>query len=161
MADGLPASQPTVEAKDKVPLNEIFRWLGTYYLHQDKLGWARTQVLLVIEAAVFTGGMSRTGPLSIIFLVGGACVLWLLQRVIRRDWQIRDATREQLLPLLDQRTFKLSPPPEQGTIRGRHFVPVVMWGLFGMNVLLAGLKVWGMWSKLFDGSMWLPEFWLS
>lgn len=74
--------------------NEVYRFLVTYYLHQDKLSWSRTQTLVVVEAGLLAASFAKGGLIAIISLLIGSIVIWLIWRLIQRDWEIRDQNLE-------------------------------------------------------------------
>ena len=51
---------------------EIYRFLTTYYVHQDKLSWSRTQALGLVELATLGAALSQSFSLAVPSLVAGS-----------------------------------------------------------------------------------------
>jgi hypothetical protein len=71
---------------------DFYRFACAYYLHQDKLSWSRTQILFAVEAAVLTAALSQSQRtwIAVAALVLGSVLVFLIWRLIQRDWEIRD-----------------------------------------------------------------------
>lgn len=84
---------------DNTGLNrEVYRFLVTYYLYQDQLGWSRTKLLFTVEAAVLAAAFAYKGFLATAVLTAGIILVVLIWFIVERDWQIRD----QHLAVLDR-----------------------------------------------------------
>lgn len=121
---------------------EVFRFMATYYIYQDQIGWSRTQTMVVVEVAVLAGAFARQGPLSPIVLVVGACVVCYLFRLIQRDWQVRDRIGCNLDPVLKRYDIRLVPAPAARLLRGGTIITRIAAGSIIVNLLLAAMKAW-------------------
>jgi hypothetical protein len=126
----------------EVTPNEVYRFLGAYWIYQDQIGWSRTQTIVIVEAAILAGALGRHGPLSPLILVLGSLLIHWLFRIIARDWQMRDYLAEFLDPINESHGLQLIPPPAPGGIRGRTVVARVSRGIIALNFILAAVRTW-------------------
>jgi hypothetical protein len=132
--------QPTTKSPRVLTLPndaEIYNFLTRYYLHQDQLSWSRIQTIVAIEGAVLAGALAKGGLLACGLLAFGALVIWLLWKLINRDWQVRD----QDLDLLDQvhkpKGIRLTTPPIPSWASGQRLLSVLVGLIMGFDALVA------------------------
>jgi len=117
--------------------SEFYRFIGAYYLHQDTLSWSRTQNLFAVEAGVLVAAFTRHGWLALLALLLGSGLVFLIWRLIQRDWQIRD----QYNPYFDEFHkawgVTLGVPPKNRWYRGHHIVKIIYCSMIALNLCFA------------------------
>jgi hypothetical protein len=130
---------------------EFYRFIYTYYLHQDALSWKRTELLFLLEAGVLaTALVQRTSvTVAVSALAGGSILVFLIWRLIQRDGQVRDQYNryfkkfhERFIhdPTMPDRI--MSVPPKTKWYRGGQIVRVIIWSLIAINLLCANGILW-------------------
>ena len=116
---------------------EFYRFIYTYYFHQDSLAWTRTQNLLVIEAGVLAAAFSKGGWLAIVALVLGSVLVLLVWHLIQRDWQVRDQYNHYFDEFHKEWGVTLGVPPKGYWYRGRHIIQAIAWSTIAFNLCSA------------------------
>jgi hypothetical protein len=122
---------------ESVKPEEFYRFIYTYYFYQEGVSWTRTQNLLVVEGGVLAAAFSQHGQLAILALAGGSVLVFLIWRLIQRDWQIRD----QYIPYFDEFHkdwgVKMALPAKGYWYRGRHIINAIIWSVIVFNLCSA------------------------
>jgi hypothetical protein len=126
-----------------VSSSEVYRCLYTSYLHQDRLAWSRTQALVAIEAGLVAAAFSQKGLFAALILVTGTLLLYLIWRLIRRDFDNRDMHRDVLDRVHKPLGISMGKqPPCPAWAYGRRIIGIVFVALAIVNILLA-MYFWG------------------
>lgn len=80
--------------------NEIYKFLATHWQHQNQLSWSRLYALLALESGTLAGSYSVKGWTGLGLLLVGTLVGFILYRLIKRDWDVRD--QDKLREILDR-----------------------------------------------------------
>lgn len=83
---------------NNVSENEIYKFITAQWQHQNQLSWSRLYVMLALETATLGGAFSAKGLVGIGTIIIGTFVGFILYRLMRRDWHVRD----QHLQMLDK-----------------------------------------------------------
>ena len=118
---------------------DVYRWLTTYYLHQDRLSWSRMQTIVAVEAGILAAAFHMDVMASIVPLVIGTVVIILIWRLILRDWEVRDQDLNVLDLVHKPRGIKVTCTPNRRITKGKTVLPLLMWTLVSLNVVLAML----------------------
>jgi hypothetical protein len=125
-----------------VSANEMYRFLGALYLHQDQMGWSRTQTLVAIEAGVLAAAFYIKWWLSPLILGLGTVLVWWMFALIRRDWQVRKHVAGHLDSVHRTYDFRLIPREiEPGAAKGKRIVTRVRNLLIVVNCVLIVLRL--------------------
>ncbi len=130
---------------------EFYRFIYTYYFHQDALSWKRTELLLAVEAGVLAAAFAQRSSVAVavVALVGGSVVVFLIWRLIQRDDQVRDQYNryfkkfhEKLIadPTMPDRIMTV--PAKTRWYRGGHIIRFIIWSLITFNLLCANGFLW-------------------
>lgn len=128
--------------------NQIYQFLGAFYLHQDRLGWERIYALTAIEAAAVAGIFTvRSSPLAgIAVAILGFVLTWLFWGASSRDWEIRDHLRDKYLDKVhDPAGIRLSPETRRSLGRRLQRVVWLLYASYAALVLYFGLRLVGSW----------------
>ncbi len=91
---------------DDRPDSGLYRACMAYYLHQDRLLWSRTQLLVALQAAVIAAGFTLRGQWGAPALMAlGATLTVLILILMVIDQRARDLN----LPLMDMLVDRLAP----------------------------------------------------
>lgn len=99
--------------------NEVYRFLVTYYMYQDKLSWSRTQTLVAVEGGVLTASFVKGRLIAIISLLIGSAIVWLIWRLIQRDWEIRNHNLSILDKIHEPKGIRMTNEPRSKMMTGR------------------------------------------
>jgi hypothetical protein len=139
----------------------LYSALMAHYLHQDRLLWSRTQLLIAVQAAILAAGFSqRSHWLAPAIMLFGALLTFLILILVIKDQADRDAN----LPIMDKLADDLLPdrikdklhqegkdppirltttlPPWVAFIRGRYVIKGVLIIFIFIDILLAALYTW-------------------
>jgi hypothetical protein len=124
------------ELTGQVKPGEVYRFLTTFYMYNDGLGWKRTQLMVAVEGGVLAGAFAKSDPWSAIILFFGTPVIWPLFQLILRAWEIRD----QHLELLDQVDLPMRirmTKTSKSTHSANHVLKFLVWMMIVANLTLA------------------------
>ena len=137
----------------------LYSALMAHYLHQDRLFWSRTQLLIAVQAAVLATGFSQRGHwLALAIMLFGALLTFLIMILVIKDQADRDVN----LPIMDNLADDLLPDGikdklrQEGNdtrirltttlrsrfIRGRCIMKSVLIMLIFIDILLGVLYTW-------------------
>jgi hypothetical protein len=121
----------------KVSPDSVYAHLTSYYLYQDRLSWSRTQTLVVLEAAILAGSYAQVGTaLAPAILLPGTFIVWLIWRLIKRDWQVRDHNLHLLDQVHQPKGIKMVVPASGNWSRGSFITPCIVYSLLVINGVL-------------------------
>lgn len=123
----------------KVSGSEIYRWLTTYYLHQDRISVERIQTFIAIEAGVLGGAFALRGLMAVITLALGSFLVWMVWRMVQRDWQIRDQSLHALDIVHKPLGLVIATPAPTKWHRASAIMPAVARSLIAVNCFCAAL----------------------
>lgn len=131
--------QLRVEGKD------IYGFLTNQYLHQNQLSWSRLQTIFAIEAGILAWFFSFGSSLAIssLGLLLGTCVVWLLYRLVIRDWEIRDQNLHLLDEVHEQIGISMIQPTRHSVLSGNVILRVLCYGAIALNISVCLLKLHG------------------
>lgn len=131
-------SEPPLDVDGK----EVYRFLTSYYIHQNQLGWSRLQTVFFIEAGILAGFFSKTtsGNISVMGMVLGALVIWFLHQLVERDWLIRDQNNRFLDEFHENLNIKLRITPVHKWLRGKWIARYISYGCIVTDILLAMVR---------------------
>lgn len=132
---------------ESVTQEEFYRFIYTYYFHQDSLSWSRTQNLLVVEAGVLAAAFSQHGWLAILALALGSVLVLLIWHLIQRDWQIRDQYNNYFDRFHEDWGVTLGVPAKGYWYRGRHIVQAITWSVIFINLVFVVLFAFEMYKN--------------
>jgi hypothetical protein len=128
---------------------DFYRFICSYYLHQDASSWKRTELLFAVEAGVLAAAFSQRASIAVTALIGGSILVFLIWRLIQRDDQVRDQFNryfkkfhEKLVadPAMPDRIMTV--PPKTKWYRGGHIIRFIIWSLIAFNLLCANGLLW-------------------
>jgi hypothetical protein len=125
--------------------DEFYRFACAYYLHQDSLSWSRTQILFAVEGAALAAALSQRTSIAVLALLSGSVLVFLIWRLVQRDWQVRD----QYLNFLDKfhkftedSKIKMTVDPKGYSYRGSSITQFIILALIAINFLWATVLLW-------------------
>lgn len=128
---------------EQVSSSEVYRCLYTSYLHHDRLAWSRTQALVAIEAGLVAAAFSQKGLFAVFILLAGTLLLYLIWRLIHRDFENRDMHRDALDRVHKPLGISMGKqPPCPAWAYGRKIIRIVFIVLATANILFA-IYFWG------------------
>jgi hypothetical protein len=137
----------------------LYSALMAYYIHQDRLLWSRTQLLIAVQAAVLATGFSQRGHwLALAIMLFGALLTFLITVLVIKDQADRDVN----LPIIDRLADELLPDgikdklhqegndtrvrltstPRYRFVRGRYIIKGVLIMFIFVDILLGVLYTW-------------------
>jgi hypothetical protein len=125
------------KACGSVDKSDFYRFIYTYYFHQDTLSWRRTQILLVAEAGILAAAFNKHGWLAILALSLGSLLVFLIWRLIQRDWQVRDQYNKYFDECHAEWGVRLTVQPRTEWYRGGRIIGFVSWGVIVFNLCSA------------------------
>lgn len=132
------------EVKD----GEVYRFLYTYYLHQDRQCWRRTETLLAVEVAALVGSYATQcegRAFSIAAIASGTFVAFLIGLLVYRDLEIRNSFFSHFDSV--HKPLRLRFTPKARFSRGRIILSIIIWGVVLGNIALALLAFkWSPWT---------------
>ncbi len=121
----------------QVTEDAVYKHLTDYYLYQDRLSWSRTQTLVVLEAALLAASYAKAGTfIAPVILILGTFVVWLIWRLIKRDWQVRDQNLKLLDQVHERKGIRMVVPASTIWSKGSFITPRVVDLIIGVNVVL-------------------------
>ena len=151
-------SKPNERFKPDLPLtvngNEVYRFITTHYFHQNQLSWSRLQTQFAVEAGLLTWYFSQkqSPTISAFGMILGVIVIWLLYKLVLRDWEIRDQN-ENVLKLFHEPLgieMRIHPKDENKMdenkwlrgLRGKQILDYLTFGCIITNLTLVVTRLW-------------------
>jgi hypothetical protein len=137
------SSEPKIERPksfkepEKISESEIYRFLYTYYQHQDRLSWSRTQALGIVEGGILAVAFSKQGLTGSLALLVGTIIIWLIWQLIQRDWEVRDQHLKDLDLIHEPRNIRMRIKPRCQFRRGSFIMKLIIRSIIFINILLA------------------------
>jgi len=156
--------QPNSKQSEKGEILDsgLYEALMAHMLHQDRLVWDMTQLIVVIQGGALASGFTLRshwlGPVVLLF--GAVLTIMLLALVVKSELD-RDANRaimdrlaNELLPQKIKGELRqqgkgepfvrvsVTPPRWYGFLRGRYIVRGLLVGFAVLDTILAGLFWW-------------------
>jgi hypothetical protein len=159
MPDGEPPRTKIekIDADNPHDLATLYSALVAMYLHQDRLLWSRTQLLIAIQGAVLAAGFSlRSKWFAPAIMLLGALLTFLIMVLVIKDQADRDVNLPLLKKLNEESVperlknlgpVKLTSEPPFNLMRGRYIIKIVLIIFILIDILLAVLFIWA--RKLF------------
>ncbi len=124
---------------DEVKDADVYRFLTTYYLHQDVIFTGRIQTLVLVEGAILAGAFARQGVPSVYVLVFGTWLVWLIGNIAQRDQDVRDQDLDLLDTVHKPKAIMMVRPASSRWRRGSFILKSVLRTLMCINSVLAVL----------------------
>ncbi|MGH9745219.1 MAG: hypothetical protein ACRD59_03815 [Candidatus Acidiferrales bacterium] len=135
--------------------DDFYRFISAHYFHHDNLSWGRTQILFAIEAGVLVAAFNKRGWLAIAALVLGSLLVFLIWRLIQRDWQVRDQYLKYFDEFHKPWEVMLRTRPKSKWYSGRHIVEFVTFSIIVFNLCSAVIFAFELYCKFKDVMSWL------
>ena len=128
---------------------EFYRFMYTYYFHQDVMAWKRTELIFAVEAGVLAAAFSQRAPVAVLALMGGSIIVFLIWRLIQRDEQVRDQYNRYFKnfqakfikdPAMPDRIMAV--PAKTRWHRGGYIAQVIVWSLIIFNLVCVSGFLW-------------------
>jgi hypothetical protein len=125
----------------------LYSALMARYLHQDRLLWSRTQLLIVVQAGILAAGFSQRGHwFAFALMFFGALLTLLILSIVLKDERDRDVNNHIMYELADER-IRLTADPPFGFIgrwfmRGGRIIKGVLILFFIIDIVLGALYTW-------------------
>lgn len=124
---------------NNVSENEIYKFITAQWQHQNQLSWSRLYVMLALEFAALGGAFSAKGLVGSGAIIVGTFVGFILYRLMRRDWNVRD----QHLRLLDKvhgpLGIRMIPPSGTRLNNGQFLLRTLFITLLATNVAVLAI----------------------
>lgn len=127
----------------EVTENEIYRFMTSLWISHNQMSWNRLQMMLALETASLVGAFSKPGLLGTVALLIASALIFVLYKMILRDWDIRDQHRSLLDRVHDPLAIRLIIAPRSWHERGQHLLQITVSLLVCMNLLIVGLYLAG------------------
>ena len=135
--------EPPLDKIQPIEANEFYRFVCALYLQRDTLSWSRAQLIFAVEAGVLAGAFSNKDS-AIYFvpaLIAGSVVIFLIWRLVQRDWQVRDQYnlyfdkfhKEFLNEQINSGRI-MTVAPKSRWYRGAFILKFIIWSLITFNL---------------------------
>lgn len=132
----VPPSKVASAADIKASESDVYDFLTQLYFYQDELSWNRIQTIVAIEGGILVAVLSQQNRICALLVLSGTIVIWLIWRLVLRDWQLRDHNLTILEAAHARFAVKIDIPASPHWFRGRYILKGVVWVMMITNVVI-------------------------